>query len=171
MEVNRDYTLITYTVGPNKRFPNNEFLPVLHYKNVLQLGILFNGWRIRKHFKRNGWSNSWRNTIYDFDHYHSNTHEVMAVIKGKATLILGGDDGQKITIEKGDVLIIPAGVSHRNASPATKCRCIGAYPNGIDYDMRYGTDEGTKALENIKQVKVPDKDPLFGNGGEIRHYW
>jgi uncharacterized protein YjlB len=85
--------------------------------------------------------------------------------------VLGGDEGQKITIEKGDVLIIPAGVAHRNASPKIKCRCIGTYPNGIDYDMRYGTDEGSKAPENIKQVRIPDTDPLFGKGGEIRHYW
>jgi uncharacterized protein YjlB len=171
MEPEKHYTLITYAIGPTAKFPNNEFLPVLHYKNVLKLGLLFRGWNVRRLFKKNGWYNSWRSGIYDFDHYHSNTHEVIGVIKGRTTLMLGGEQGQKIELEKGDVLIIPAGVAHKNVTPKNKCICIGAYPRGMEYDMCDGTYEGSKALENINKVPVPQKDPVFDKGGEIRHYW
>jgi uncharacterized protein YjlB len=171
MEIRPDYTLITYTIKSTKRFPNNDFLPVLHYKNVLKLGLIFNGWHIRQLFRKNGWYNAWRDGIYDFDHYHSNTHEVMGAFRGKTEVRLGGEDGQKILLEKGDVLIIPAGVAHCNLTPKRKFKCIGAYPHGLEYDMCQGTHERSKALENIKRVPVPEKDPVMGNLGEFRHYW
>lgn len=171
MMVKSNYTLITYTIQANETFPNNEFLPVLHYKNVLKLSWILNGLSIRNLFRSNGWYNSWRDSIYDFDHYHSNTHEVIGAFRGRTEVMLGGESGQKILLERGDVLIIPAGVAHRNLTPKNNFKCIGAYPDGIDYDICQGLLERSKAIDNIKRVRVPKKDPVLGNMGEFRHYW
>ncbi len=58
--------------------------------------------------EKNNWSNSWRNGIFNFHHYHSITHEVLGVHSGNAKVLLGGDRGILINAEKGDVIIIPA---------------------------------------------------------------
>ncbi len=35
---------------------------------------------------KNGWGRSWRGGIYDFVHYHSRIHELLAIARGKARL-------------------------------------------------------------------------------------
>jgi uncharacterized protein YjlB len=96
----------------------------------------------------------------------------MGVYKGKTTLQLGGKNGIKIKIEKGDVLIIPAGVAHRNLKKENAVKCVGAYPNGKNYDMNYGEKkELTRAIKNIKKVKMPKRDPVFGKTEGIIKFW
>src|ERR1700749_4869793 len=91
-------------------FPNSR-LPVLHYKGVLDIPLLFPATHVQHLFEENGWSNSWDAGIFEYHHYHSITHEVLGIYSGSTTIQLGGEQGQKLTIEKGDVVIIPAGVS------------------------------------------------------------
>src|SRR4051812_40962438 len=104
---------IEYILKDNGVFPNSA-LPVLHYKQILNLPVIFPAAAIRALFKKNGWTNNWKKGIYTYHHYHSITHEVLGVVKGKTILQLGGDDGIKIVIEKGDVVVVPAGVAHKN---------------------------------------------------------
>jgi uncharacterized protein YjlB len=47
------------------------------------------------------------------DHYHSNTHECLAVCSGNANVILGGPGGHRLILQQGDVIILPAGVGHK----------------------------------------------------------
>jgi len=143
-------------------FPNNK-LPVLYYPNILSLPPLFAATFIRNLFHRNGWSNAWRSGIYTFHHYHSNTHEVMGVYKGETTLLLGGEQGIRLVVKRGDVLIIPAGVAHRNLGGESDVKCVGAYPNGLQYDMRYGKTEDRPAADiTIENIPKPEKDPVLG---------
>src|ERR1043165_5266279 len=119
----------------NKFFPNSRH-PVLVYKGALYLPKQKNKASeiIQKIFARNGWSNSWRNGIYDFHHYHSITHECMAVSMGRATVILGGPNGRRVKVQAGDVIILPAGVAHKCSAHSKDFLCVGAYPQGKDYD-------------------------------------
>ncbi|MCD6011658.1 MAG: cupin protein [Flavipsychrobacter sp.] len=159
-----------YVLKDNGIFPNSV-LPVLHYKHALQLPFLFPAAAAKAIFKRNGWTNNWRNGIYTFHHYHSNTHEAMAVIKGKTDLQLGGDDGITITIEKGDVVVIPAGVAHQNLGEEKDVICVGGYPGGREYDMNYGKeDERPFADKNIARLAIPYADPVFGKKGLVE-FW
>ncbi len=42
---------------------------------------------------RHGWGRSWRDTVYDSVHYHSQIHEVMGVARGTARIECGGNQG------------------------------------------------------------------------------
>jgi len=155
----------------DRKFPNNS-LPALFYRGALKLPGLFPAFFLRKFFKQNGWSNSWKFGIYEYHHYHSITHEVLGVISGKTTLLLGGENGVKINIARGDVIIIPAGVAHKNLGKQNDVVCVGAYPEGMDYDMNYGNaGERPQTDWNIKKVPLPSADPVYGSKGGITRYW
>jgi uncharacterized protein YjlB len=152
-------------------FPNNS-LPVLYYKGVLDLPLVLAAHVVKSIFAQNGWSNIWENGIYEYQHYHSSTHEVMGVCKGKTTLLLGGENGVQLSIQRGDVLIIPAGVAHRNLGSQYAVTCVGAYSRGNQYDILYGNvGERPKADHNIQAVPLPALDPVFGLHGEMRKLW
>lgn len=90
----------------------------------------------------------------------------MGVYKGKTTLQLGGENGIKLDISRGDVLIIPAGVAHKNLGAEADVKCVGAYPNGVQFDMRYGKTEDRPAADlTIKNIPKPERDPVRGKKG------
>ena len=163
--------VLQYYLKDDGRFPNND-LPVLLYKRALKLPWLFKSRFVKRLLQKNHWTNTWRNGVYTFPHYHSNTHEVMAVIKGKTTLKLGGGDGHKVRIEKGDVILIPAGVAHMNLGKEKDVICVGGYPRGKDYDMNYGKpDERPRADEFISRVPIPSTDPVTGGRSPLKAIW
>jgi uncharacterized protein YjlB len=152
-------------------FPNSK-LPAVLYKGILQLPTLLPGTYVNTLFRKNNWTNYWKHGIFEYHHYHSITHEVLGVYKGETMLQLGGEQGVKIHLEKGDVLIIPAGVAHKNLGKENQLKCVGAYPGGRDYDMNYGKEgERPKADENIAAVPAPATDPIFGAGKGVATLW
>src|SRR5689334_13528961 len=112
--INTNPHILHLALKSNGHFPNSR-LPVLIYREALTLPKQKKkaATIIQKIFARNGWSNSWSNGIYDFHHYHSNTHECMAICKGEAEVILGGPKGRKVKLSSGDVIILPAGTGHK----------------------------------------------------------
>ena len=153
-------------------FSNNGVLPVIVYKRALLLQPQDDASAIENVFKENGWSNLWVNGIFDYHHYHSNTHEVMGVCTGTADVQLGGPNGVCVEVSRGDVLIIPAGVAHKCLKSSDDFSVVGAYPQGMDYDMKYGLDgERPDADENIKKVPLPEKDPVYGKEGPAGKNW
>lgn len=164
-------TIHKYLIKENGAFPNSP-LQVIYYKNILNIPALFPATAVKKLFRENGWSNNWREGIQTQDHYHSNTHEAIAVIKGQTTLLLGGKGGKKLQVEKGDVVIIPAGVAHKNLGKEKDAICVGGYPEGKEFDMNYGEEgERPAADKNIKKVPVPLRDPVFGDKKGIVTIW
>lgn len=163
--------IIHETISRIGNFPNNSIYPLLIYKRVLDLSDV-NGNDIQEFLDKNGWSKSWTDGIYDYRHYHSNTHEVLVIIAGACTVEFGGNTNNHFDVQKGDVIIIPAGVSHRNLASSADFKCVGAYPFDIEYDMNYGTaEEYTAAVTRIKQVGIPCSDPIFGKNGPLFDYW
>lgn len=136
------------------------------YKGVLKIPFLFPATHVRNLFRKNDWTNAWDFGIFEYHHYHSITHEALGIYGGKTNLQLGGDQGVMITLEKGDVLVIPAGVAHKNLGKENDISCIGAYPGGSEYDMNYGRP-GERPLtdNNIAAVPIPATDPVTGAGG------
>ena len=164
-------TPIQFLCKDNGVFPNSK-LPVLLYKEAMALPYLFAAAYIKSLFDKNNWSNSWKSGIFTYHHYHSNTHEVLGVFEGSTRMLLGGDNGHQLKLEKGDVLIIPAGVAHRNLGREDQIKCVGAYPNGLKYDMNYGRpEERPQSDKNIAAVPLPGKDPLWGLDDGVPMVW
>jgi uncharacterized protein YjlB len=169
--VNKEFETEYYQLKDDGIFPNS-YLPVVLYKQVLDLPVLLASHYIKRLFQSNNWSNIWKSGIYEYNHYHSNTHEVMGVYKGKTVLLIGGDKGVEVRLEKGDVLIIPAGTAHKNLGKEHSVKCVGAYPDGKNFDMNYGKpEERPQAGKNIYKVKLPSKDPVFGKHGRLENFW
>jgi len=161
----------SHVLKDNGIFPNNT-LPVLVYKNVLDFPIFFDAAYITNLFEKNNWTNSWKGGIYTYHHYHSNTHEVIGVYKGSASVLLGGEKGLTLNLERGDVLIIPAGVAHKNLGQEHDISCVGAYPDGKKFDICTGRpEERPLADATISAVPLPDRDPVLGLKGGIEKYW
>jgi uncharacterized protein YjlB len=157
----------TYLFHDDGTFPNSSY-PVVIYRSALDSEAS----EIEQKFKENQWSNSWRDTIYSFHHYHSITHEVMGVIQGHALLQLGGPKGKKLEVKKGDVIIIPAGVAHKLVESWDEFQVVGAYPGGRSWDILKGEHgERPAADKDIAKVPRPEKDPLLGADRGLRKIW
>ena len=160
-----------FELNDGEVFPNNH-LPILLYKGVLNLPVLFPATHVINLFKKNNWYNAWIGGIFNYHHYHSNTHEVLGIYGGSTTLLLKGEDGLKITVKKGDVLIIPAGVAQKNLGDKNAVKCIGAYPFGSAFDMNYGKPgERPRTDKNIAAVPIPSFDPVYGTDRGLSKIW
>lgn len=70
------------------------------------------------------------------------------------------------------MIVIPAGVAHKNLGSSADFTVVGGYPPGQDYDMQYGREgERPQADENIARVAHPDSDPLYGPQGPLPAHW
>ena len=162
--------IIHELIPPRGYFPGNPYYPLLIYKESL-LCRDREPKTVQIHLLQNDWRHSWVGSIYDYHHYHSNTHELLAIISGNCEVQFGGENGSIYTVNQDDVIIIPAGVAHRSLHMSDNFQCIGAYPFEVEYDMRYGTaEEYPEALNSIKQVGLPKKDPVFGEEGALFTY-
>lgn len=138
-----------YNLPPTTLIPNSPY-PLLHYPGLLAEQAAQPDAPVRVHdlFAQNGWQVRWVFRYGDTQesHYHSATHEAMAVLSGEAkirfgvadvaeTLLLSkdgeGGSGDKtqdegvslgpepleIRAQKGDVFILPAGLAHKTYDP------------------------------------------------------
>ena len=170
--IKKKYNIEGYQFSDDGMFPNNRHLPVLFYKGVLDLPVIFSSSSVRNLFEKNGWNDVWENNVYEYHHYHSRSHEVLGVYQGKTTLLIGGNKGVEISVKKGDVLIIPAGVAHKNLGPENSIKVVEAYSKKGGYDINHGyKDERLKTERNIQSVPIPMTDPVFGAAGEMMKFW
>lgn len=151
--------------------PNNRY-PLLLYRGVLKVGGTDPAARVEEQFAANNWTNSWRNGIYPFHHYHSTSHEVLGIYRGSAKVRLGGEQGRDFTVRAGDVIVIPAGVGHKNLGPTDDFGVVGAYPDGRQWDLLTGKPgERPEADHNIAALPIPGNDPVYGSDGPLRKIW
>jgi uncharacterized protein YjlB len=161
-----------HLLADDGQFPNNALLPLLVYPAVLQLPAKAYGQMVEEIFESNVWNNTWQDSVYDFHHYHSTAHEVLGIFRGSARIQFGGPSGVMLLLEKGDVVIIPAGVAHKAIDVYDNFTCVGSYPKGQEYDMNYGhSHERAQALENIRTLPLPKADPVFGYDGPLLANW
>lgn len=171
-ELIREARVGIHLLGDDGVYPNNEHLPLLLYQAVLELPPRDPAAAIEALFRENLWGGSWRNGIYGFHHYHSTAHEVLGVYSGRAQVQLGGEQGIALAIECGDVVIIPAGVAHKNLGASPDFRVVGAYPQGQRPDMNYGEPgERPQADERMARLPLPKADPVFASSGLCMDHW
>jgi len=172
-QINSNAEIQTLALEQNQNIPNNSKLPVLVYHDVFEFGSSADPAKlIEDVLAANNWGGGWRNGIYNFHHYHSTAHEALGVYSGWAKVQLGGDGSEIVRIEKGDLVVLPAGTAHKRMDSGDGFAVVGVYPDGQSWDMNYGKAEELEAAkENISKVSLPSMDPVFGENGKMFQHW
>jgi uncharacterized protein YjlB len=158
----------THVFEDDGGIPNSP-LPVLVYHDV---DAARDAAACESLFAANRWLGAWRDGIFSFHHFHSTAHEVLGIVRGSAAVVLGGPSGRRFDVGPGDVLTLPAGTGHCNAGSSDDLLVIGAYPDGMPWDIRRGDPaEHDEALANIRAVPLPGTDPVHGKHGPLTELW
>ena len=174
--INEQHEIMTHLFSEAEDFPNNGFLPVIIMENVFKVNDDDDKTEVENAFlnlfKENDWAGSWVNGLYNYHHYHSTAHEVLGIASGWVKVQFGGPRGKTLRVSAGDVIIIPAGVAHKNAMQSSDFSVVGAYPEGQSPDMKYGfPGERSKTDKNIKSTSLPAKCPVFGTKSPMTALW
>lgn len=166
----KDLRISKYQIPAFNGIPNTSIQgkPLLIYHSAFNADVS----EIESHLKSVGVvTPQWRYTMYSTTHFHSNTHEVLSVFSGRANLCFGGEanpERVETTAEKGDVMVVPAGVGHRLLEDLDGgFQMVGAYPKGKSWDMCYGGEEDKTKFKNIEGLEWFEKDPVYGHEGPV----
>ena len=160
-----------YLFADDGEVPNNLALPLIVYRGALETGGDAAASCVRL-FDRNGWTGAWTNGVYSHNHYHSSAHEVLGITSGWVKVRLGGEAGKVVELRAGDVVVIPAGVAHKNEGASPDLLVVGAYPRGQSPDMcSPGAADHVRAVERIAAVPLPAGDPVHGISGPLLERW
>lgn len=161
----------THYFADDGRIPNSR-LPVLVYRNVFSANQPDPANWFEDRFTAHNWRGTWRNGILTYHHYHSTAHEVLGIYRGWVTLRIGGETGATVRITTGDALVIPAGVGHKNLQQSPDLGVIGAYFDGLFWDLLRGEPgERPRADQNMAALPLPDSDPVYGPTGPLCQLW
>jgi uncharacterized protein YjlB len=123
-------------------------------------------------FAAHGWDDAWRDGMYDFLHFHTGTHEVLGVARGRVRAQFGGSRGKAVELKAGDVVVLPAGTGHKRLSASRDLLIVGAYPRAGSYDEPRPDDvDHEKAVAAIARVPAPAQDPVYGKRGPLVELW
>lgn len=151
--------------------PNNP-LPLLIYKDAIDLTGHEPENAIEDLFGANGWGDMWRDGIYDYLHYHATVHEALGIARGHARVRFGGDHGKEFELDAGDVAILPAGTGHQCLKATNDFSVVGAYPPGPKMQVTRPTPGNhARALKTIPEVMTPKTDPVAGDDGPLVKLW
>lgn len=169
MTPNPEPRVETLTVPPNGWVPNHPDLPAVIFRRALDAP---SGDGVTALYRKNDWGGTWVWGVYDFHHYHSTAHEVLTVLSGSATLLLGGPEGASVEVNAGDALALPAGFGHRLLAERDGFRVAGAYPAAQAPDL-LRPEEGhyDEARRRIAELPLPSSDPLYGQDGPLTRTW
>ena len=96
----------------------------------------------------------------------------MGIAAGSAEVVLGGPEGRDFQLVSGDVVVLPAGTGHCRVGSSDDLLVVGAYPNGMRWDLRRRDPaQHDEVLANIARVPLPDQDPTLGESGPLTDLW
>ena len=160
-----------YTSTPQGMIPNSRFPLLIHRAAIPGGGVE----AVKSRFRANGWGNNWEYPgIYEYAHFHSTTHECLGCARGWMEFSLSVGDGgwSRVRIEAGDVIVMPAGVSHEMVGHSDDIMMVGGYADGRDWDNiqeAFLTPElYYQACKSIMSLPVPARDPATG---DVLHQW
>lgn len=154
---------------PKGMLPNSRF-PLLVHRGAVPGG---GEDAVAARLRTNGWFNNWRYPgIYTYPHFHSTTHECLGCARGWMEVEFFGVGGIKVRVNAGDIVVLPAGVSHCMIGNSDDIQMVGGYPDGRDWDNVQEanlTEERRRAVaKRIMSLPIPARDPATG---EPMHEW
>ena len=168
----KELKVLKYQLPAQGLTPNTSIQkkPLLIYRSVFPSNT--NASQIESHLSSVGVvTPQWRFTMYSFSHFHTTSHEVLGIASGKAQLCFGHEENKdrvEEVLTKGDVIIMPAGVSHRLLEDLDGAfTMVGCYPTGCNWDMCYGKSGEESKIEKIKDLPWFKKDPVYGDEGPV----
>ena len=168
----KDLKVLQHQIPPHGLTPNTSIQnkPLLIYRSAFPSST--NASQIESHFSSVGVvTPQWRYTMYSTSHFHSTSHEVLGIAAGKAKLCFGHEDNPERVeeiLQKGDVIIMPAGVSHRLLDDIEGgFSMVGSYPTGYDWDMCYGKSGEESKIARIMDLPWFKRDPVYGDEGPV----
>jgi uncharacterized protein YjlB len=162
---------LTFVFDDDGLVPNSR-LPLVIYKQAIDLPQFEPEAAFEKTFARHGWGEMWRDGIYDYNHYHATVHEVLGIARGHALVLFGGEVGDAVEVRAGDVAVLPAGTGHKCLFASHDFSVVGAYPPGPKMHVTMPTPSNyRKSLLTIPKVKLPASDPVFGDDGPLLRFW
>ena len=78
-----------------------------------------------------------------------------------------------MTVAAGDIVVIPAGVGHRDIAHSPDLLIVGAYPDNAPRPDQYRgvPAEHARAVARIAAVPAPAADPVQGSDGPLARIW
>ncbi|KAI1375620.1 hypothetical protein F4677DRAFT_421889 [Hypoxylon crocopeplum] len=127
-------------------------------------------------WKKGGAWNAWFKA-----HFHPNVHECYGVVQGTSELSLGRSPldppskGMLLKVNRGDVVILPAGVSHCSSTASSDYRFVVLFPTGEPRWISVWFDQPTEGTPDYRRrcqmVPLPSHDPLYGEGMGLVETW
>lgn len=161
-----------HLITAHNKFPNSSILqkPLLIYHAAFTGAVSASA--VEVHLTATaGVHPQWRYTMYSTSHFHSTTHEVLAVVQGRAKLCFGGEENPsrvEPTVQAGDVMVVPAGMAHRLLEDLDgSFEMVGSYPLGCEWDMCYGREGENSKVEKIGRLGWFERDPIYGKKGPV----
>jgi len=90
----------TYAFADDGLVPNSR-LPLIVRRGAVPPDAKDPAAAFERVFVKNGWTGTWRDSIYDYPHYHSTAHEVLGVAEGSATVRFGGESSETVGLATG----------------------------------------------------------------------
>ncbi|KAK4542830.1 hypothetical protein LTR36_006206 [Oleoguttula mirabilis] len=119
---------------PTPHVPNSA-RPFLVYRNVLPEDLTLES--ATEALEANNWMKGGVFSHYPTAHFHSNTPECYAAIRGSTTCLYGvgpldnQENGIAFHMKAGDIAVHAPGVAHRNVKTSTDYEYVGAYPKFV----------------------------------------
>ncbi|KAF2476089.1 uncharacterized protein BDR25DRAFT_300886 [Lindgomyces ingoldianus] len=168
-----------YQLSPTSHVPNSR-LPALIYRSVLPADPTAAS--TREALEKNLWMQGGVFKTYRAHHFHSVTHECYAVFKGSSKLLLGRgpldgpeEGGLEVDLGRGDIIVLPAGVSHCSIASKGEYEYVGLYPEGSPHwDNNFckaSAEETSEKARVAESVPIPEYDPVYGKGGPLVDIW
>jgi uncharacterized protein YjlB len=99
-------------------------------------------------------------------------HEVLAIVAGRARVLLGGPQGRTFDLVAGDVVVLPASTGSCNPGASDDLLVVGACPPGPRWDLRRDEPgERPAVLAHIQAVPLSLTDPVPGANGPLLALW
>ncbi|KAG8406567.1 hypothetical protein J3459_018651 [Metarhizium acridum] len=103
-------------------------------------------------------------------------HLILAgIVSGRSTMLLGKiNDGTGVDVEvqRGDVIVLPAGTAHSSIESTPDYFYIGVYPRRHPWWVNeHGQNPATHFRSTIRAVEMPEEDPVYGKDGPLLKLW